>query len=149
MADERLEDPFPTYRYVMTIGEIDEEIQFKEVSGLESTTEVIEYQEGGAVQQPLKKLPGRTKYTNITIKRGITSNLGLWEWYSSIVDNQRDGMERYDAIITLHDGNEGEEKVYNLSEIWPCRYKGPDLDAQGDDIAFEEIEFVCESLTIE
>jgi phage tail-like protein len=46
-------------------------------------------------QQPLKKLPGRTKYTNITIKRGITSNLGLWEWYSEIVDNARDGKHHY------------------------------------------------------
>lgn len=149
MADDRLEDPFPTYRYIMTIDDIDDSIQFKEVSGLESTTEVIEYQESGDTQQPLKKLPGRTKYTNITIKRGITSNLGLWEWYSEIVDNARDGLTRVNAIITLRDGNEGEEKTYTLSEVWPCRYKGPDLDAQGDDIAFEEIEFVCESLEIE
>lgn len=149
MADERLEDPFPTYRYVMTIDGLDETIQFKEVSGLESSTEVIEYQEGGETQQPLKKLPGRTKYTNLTIKRGITSDLGLWEWYSEVVDKDRDGLERRNAIITMRDGDEGEEKVYTLSEVWPCRYKGPDLDAQGDDVAFEEIEFVCEALEIE
>lgn len=148
MADDRLEDPFPTYRYVMSIGDLDDNIQFKEVSGLESSTEVIQYQEGGDTQQPLKKLPGRTTVTNITIKRGITSDLSLWEWYSEVVDNARSGLERVDATITLRDGNEGDEKVYTLGEVWPCRYKGPDLDAQGDDVAFEEIEFVCESLEI-
>ena len=42
--------------------------RFKSVDGLDSETEVIEYQDGD--DMILRKRPGRTKYSNVVLKRG-------------------------------------------------------------------------------
>jgi len=51
-------DPLANYNFVV---EIDGQVLagFKEVSGLESRIEVIEYREGGEKFFPVRKLPGR------------------------------------------------------------------------------------------
>ena len=41
---------------------------FKNVEGLDSETEVVEFQDGEDIV--LRKRPGRTKYSNLTLKRG-------------------------------------------------------------------------------
>ena len=59
---------------------------FTEVSGLESTTEVIEFQDGDDLV--LRKRPGRTKYANIVLKRGYTNNDELWNWRKAVIDGR-------------------------------------------------------------
>ena len=53
--------------------------RFKSVDGLDSETEVIEYQDGDDLI--LRKRPGRTKYSNVILKRGYADKgmLELWE----------------------------------------------------------------------
>ena len=57
---------------------------FAECSGLGSTTEVIENREGGD-NTTVRKLPGKTTYTDITLKWGATTSTELWEWRLQIV----------------------------------------------------------------
>jgi phage tail-like protein len=54
---------------------------FTECSGLGSEHEVIEHKvitEKG--QEVILKIPGRLKWENITLKRGITSSMDIWDW---------------------------------------------------------------------
>ena len=48
---------------------------FRNVEGLESETEVIEYQDGDDIY--LRKRPGRTKYSNIVLKKGYIATRDL------------------------------------------------------------------------
>jgi phage tail-like protein len=57
---------------------------FVECSGLRIETEVQEYAEGGR-NDVVYKLPVRTKYSNITLKRGWTASRDLWNWYQEVV----------------------------------------------------------------
>lgn len=113
--------------------------QFKNVDGLDSETEVIEYQDGEDLV--LRKRPGRTKYSNITCKRGYTASPELWDWRREVMNGT---VNRRDGSIVLNDDAGNEIMRYNFFEAWPCKWKGFSLDGKGTDVAVEEIEFVVE-----
>ncbi len=91
---------------------------FSEITGLESSIEVIEYQDG---DDPLtRKRPGRTKYSNITLKRGYQGdNTPLANWFQTILNGKFE-RKRCAAIFVDQKGNE--VLRYNLSEVWPSRH---------------------------
>ncbi len=113
---------------------------FKEVSGIESEVEVIEYQDANQRNTDAHKRPGKVKYSNIVLKRGFVNDPSLYEWYKKVLAGQTD--RKSGSIIYLD--REGKEVLrYNLFEAWPMRWKAPELNAKGD-TALEIIEFVVE-----
>ncbi|MCA9543225.1 MAG: phage tail protein [Myxococcales bacterium] len=112
---------------------------FKAVEGLDSETEVIEYQDGDDII--LRKRPGRTKYSNIICKRGYISTDELWLWRKAVMEGKVD--RKSGSIILLNDNGQ-EVMRYNFFEAWPAKWKGFTLDGKGTDVAVEEIEFVVE-----
>lgn len=112
---------------------------FKAVEGLDSETEVIEYQDGHDLI--LRKRPGRTKYSNITFKRGYIATDEFWQWRKKVMEGH---VERKSgSVILLNDAGE-EVMRYNFFEAWPCKWKGFSLDGKGSDVAVEELEMVVE-----
>lgn len=114
---------------------------FKNVEGLDSETEVIEYQDGDDIT--LRKRPGRTKYSNITFKRGYVSTDELWNWRKTVMEGK---VQRKDGSVILCNDNGEEVCRYNFFEAWPCKWKGFQLDGKGNDSAVEEIELAVERL---
>ncbi len=115
---------------------------FRNVEGLDSETEVIEYQNGDDIV--LRKRPGRTKYSNITLKRGYVTSPELWEWRKKVINGL---IERKSgSIILLGDDSQKEWARYNFYEAWPCKWKGFTLDGKGTDINVEEIELAVEKI---
>ncbi|HIA03553.1 MAG TPA: phage tail protein [Myxococcales bacterium] len=114
---------------------------FRNVEGLDSETEVVEFQDGDDVM--LRKRPGRTKYSNITFKRGYINNTELWDWRKKVVEGT---VERKAGSIILC-GDDGSEIMrYNFFEAWPSKWKGFSLDGKGADTTVEELELVVEKL---
>ncbi len=112
---------------------------FKQVEGLDSETEVIEYQDGD--DNLLRKRPGRTKYSNIVLKRGYVNTEDLWQWRKHVMEGK---VQRKSGSIILCNDSGGEVMRYNFFEAWPCKWKGFSLDGKGTDVAVEELEFVVE-----
>src|SRR5437763_1814196 len=54
--------------------------RFSECSGLAMEYEILEYQEGGQAGF-VHKLRGQLKYSNLTLKRGMTHELALTQWF--------------------------------------------------------------------
>ena len=52
---------------------------FSEVSGLEINIEVREVREGG-YNTGVRRLAGKTSHPNLVLKRGVTLDMGFWEW---------------------------------------------------------------------
>ena len=46
-------------------------VDFSEISGLSAETEMIEYREGNIATSGNTKIPGKRKYSNVTLKRGM------------------------------------------------------------------------------
>ena len=80
-------DPYSNFNFVVEIEGIPDGT-FTECSGLCSETEAIHYREGG--QFGVRVLPGRTNYSAITLKRGITADLSLWNWYKATAQGHPD-----------------------------------------------------------
>ena len=80
-------DPFAAYNFIVAIDGI-ATAGFSEVSGLVVEIEAVDYREGNDPTGAVRKLPGRVKYSNITLKRGSTADLSLWQWVKSVLDGQ-------------------------------------------------------------
>jgi phage tail-like protein len=117
--------------------------RFKGVDGLDSETEVVEYQDGE--DRILRKRPGRTKYSNLVLKRGYAdkSMEELWIWRKAVMDGK---VERKSGSVVLQNDHGLEVCRYNFFHSWPCKWKGWDLDGKGTDNVAEEIELAVEEI---
>jgi len=114
---------------------------FKNVEGLDSETEVIEYQDGDDIIA--RKRPGRTKYSNITLKRGYINTDELWQWRKKVIEGK---VERKSGSVILCADDGSEIVRYNFFESWPSKWKGFTLDGKGGDVTVEEVELAVEKI---
>ena len=81
------DNPYPNFNFVVEIG-VGAELGFSEVELPAGEIEVIEYREGADRVNSARKLPGRVKYANVVLKRGITGQPELFEWWKSVRDGE-------------------------------------------------------------
>ena len=141
IAEASADDPaIESYRFVVevegeTVG------AFRGVSGLDSETEVIEYQDG--TDKTLRKRPGRLKYSNIVLKKGYLTETKLRVWWEEI---QRGEFVPKNGTIPIFDRAGDAVDQYNFYEGWPCKWKGFSLDESNPGPVIEEIELCVEGL---
>ena len=136
-------DPYRGYNFLVEIDGITR-AGFRECSGLDSTQDPIEYREGNE-GLTARKLPGLNKYSNISLKWGITDDAELWDWRQQVMNGNIDGARKNGSIVLMDDT--GEEKVrWNFREGWPTKWTGPSLNATGSDFGIESLDIVHEGL---
>ncbi len=134
-------DPYGNFNFLVEIDGI-RRAAFQEVSGFDSTIDVVEHREGGDNLTP-RKLPGMTKYSNIVLKWGITDDTELYAWHRSAVTGN---VQRKNGSIVLLD-RQGQEKIrWNFVNAWPSKWDGPDFNAEGNDVAIETLELAHEGI---
>ena len=136
-------DPFPTFKYYVEVGGYITEAAFAECSGLEMTTDVFEYQEGG-VSEYVHKLPGRTKVSNVTLKRGFATSNDLYQWYKDMEDALRQGKEfpYRQVTITLRSTVDQQRLTrWTLDKAFPVKWVGPAVKTDEAAVAIETLEF--------
>jgi phage tail-like protein len=137
-------DPFAQFNFMVEIDGVTR-AGFTEASGLTVEQDVIEYREGSEVARA-RKLPGLTKYTNITLKRGLVGDAELWEWRKSTIDGQ---TERRAGSIVLLDESRQEVMRWNFVEGWVAKWEGPTLNSTANEVAVETLEICHEGLELE
>ena len=134
-------DPLRNFRFTVEIGGISA-AHFSEVTGFDISTDAIDYREGDDPTH-VRKLPGLTKYSPVTLKRGITDSMDLYNWYNDIVA----GDIRRESVAIIVRGEDGEPKArFEISEAWPSKYDPMDLNAKGNDVSIETLELVNEGV---
>src|SRR5215207_6334366 len=81
-------DGYANCRFYVEIGGLAQAV-FTEMSGLQVETAVTEYEEGGN-NGFVHRLPGRTKVSNLTLKRGVTNSNEFFNWYMEILQGKID-----------------------------------------------------------
>jgi len=114
---------------------------FTGVSGLEGVVEVEEYREGGDAS--VRKEPGSVSYSNVVLRRGLTSSKKLFEWWDAVRDGN---VDRRNVVVVLLDRRGQEVARWQVSGAFPVRYAAPDLDAESDDVAIETLELAHEGI---
>ena len=128
---------------------------FMECSGFQVSQDVIEVSEvtpqywgksgktrGRVVRT---KLPGNMSYTNITLKRGLTTSKTFWEWLDAVQSGSW-SEQRRDGSLVVYDQASDEQCRLEFQGAWPVSYKVSDLDVKSGDFNIEEVEIVIEEL---
>lgn len=135
-------DPYRNFNFAVEIGGTTIGY-FTECTGFGATIEITEHSEGGDNGKP-RKLPGQTKYTNITLKWGLTDSTELWDWFQKTSDGK---VTRKDGSIILRDLDGVTEKIrWNFFDAWPTKWDGPDFNAKSNDLAIETLELAVEKI---
>lgn len=142
MATGTRVDPYRNFNFLVEIDGITQ-AGFSDCTGFGANTDPIEYREGGMPGNTVHKLPGQTKYPNITLKWGLTDSRELYDWYNDVTKGK---IERKSGSIVLID-LEGKEKVrWNFFEAWPTKWDSVDFSAKGTDVAIETLELAVEKV---
>jgi len=142
MAERRL--PLVGYHFFVEVSGILTG-PFQQAEGLTSESEKIEYKASGPRGEEITiSQPGRTKYPNITLKRGMTDSMEMWEWRKQIEDGKyKEAMKN--GSIVLYDQQHTEIARWNFENAWPVKVSGPSLNAGNNEVAVETIELSVES----
>ncbi len=113
--------------------------QFQSVSGLSVDIETEEIAEGGE-NRFKHKIPVRTKYPNLVLKRGLLTDSKVIEWC-------RKAMEEFEfkpINLTIKLLNENHDPLLSWSIIhaYPLKWNISDLNAEENKLAIESIELV-------
>src|SRR5919201_4099927 len=95
--------PRPTNHFRLTVGGKEAAGQFREVSGLDAESEIVEEKHTNPQgQQEIIKVPGGMKWSNIELKRGVDIDKSLWEWRYQVETGGPDAA-RTDCTLELCD----------------------------------------------
>lgn len=115
---------------------------FTEVSGLRLETEVEEYREGG-VNHFVHRFAKITKYPALILKRGVTSSIELWNWYSDVTGGK---IKRKNGSVVMLDQAGEEMWRWNFFDSYPVKWVGPELKSTRAEVAIETLEIVHNGL---
>jgi phage tail-like protein len=121
---------------------------FSEVGGLTMEAEAVEYRDGTDPSLTVRKIPGLKKYGNVSLKRGVApvdAGNGLYEWFNTIRAGTAD---RRTVTISLLDEERNPAMTWKMIDAWPTKVEGPGLNATGNEIAIETLEFAHEGLEV-
>jgi len=136
-------DPYGSYDFLVEIDGITR-ASFQEASGFDSSIDVTEYREGGD-NETLRKLPAKTKFSNIVLKWGTADDTDLYDWHMQWIKGDPAAVRKNGSIIILD--RQGNEQVrWNFTNAWPVKWTGPTFNAKGNDVAIGTLELAHEGL---
>jgi phage tail-like protein len=119
---------------------------FTECSGIGSEHEITEHKvvdkQGHEV---VRKIPGRLKWQDISLKRGITSDMQIWKWRDDVVKGDVK-TARKNISITMLDRTYSPVAIWHFSNAWPSKVTGPSLKADDNSFGVEEVTIVHEGM---
>ncbi len=141
----RTADPLLGFNYALEIGD-KMAGYFTEASGIGSEHEIVEHKVVDSTgHEMVHKIPGRLKWQDVTLKRGITEDLAIWVWRQEI-EQGKIGDARQNCSIIMFDRNYEEIARWSLLNAWPSKITGPSLKSDGNEVGVEELTIVHEGL---
>ena len=121
-------------------------MMFSDVDGLEMNIEPKTIREGGRNTGPVH-LAGGVGYGQLSLKRGMTATVDLWNWFEAVAAPGNSGL-RGSADIVMLAGDGTQQAQFRLTGCLPIKLKAPALNAKDGLIAIEEMSILYESMTL-
>lgn len=150
-------DPLRNFKFIVHIHKVIggsrlATLGFIGASGLNASTEVIPYREGGN-NTSTRKMPGQTNFSDITLTRGaVIYTYQGWYWFKSIFfvsqgrGLARPGSEfrtRMEIHVVDHPVNDRTNQptkmLFQVYNAWPSSIAYSDLDAGGNAALIEQM----------
>ena len=141
-------DPYKSFKFrVKWDGKVVAGVS--KVGALKRTTAVVTHRVGNDLSTDHHS-PGRTSFEDISLERGITFDREFETWANKVYSTEGDGAVslrdfRKDITVELLNLQGTVVATYNIFRCWVTSYTAlPDLDANGEGVAFESITVKCE-----
>lgn len=139
------EDPLVSFHFGVDIQGVVQGF-FTECSGLGSETEITEHKVVRDGKEVVMKIPGRLKWENIVLKRGITSSMDMWDW-RKLVEDGKVSEARKDGSVVMFDQTGAEVARWNFERGWPTKITGPSVKSDSNELGVEELTITHEYIT--
>lgn len=139
----------PSIRGFATMG-------FMTVSGLNITTEVIPYREGG-MNTTTQKMPGQSDFAPITLSQGVAVGSGpMWAWMKELFTVMQgtgtgapgqDFRATIDVMVLDHPVTTPSvpvKAIYRIYNAWPTSIAFSDLDAGANAVLMQQLSLAHE-----
>ncbi len=153
-AFETTEQPFTAFRFEVVLNLDDPpagisnplvDAAFAECDGLEMMMEPKTVRQGGDNRRQVQ-LIDQASYGRVTLRRGMTGNLQLWQWFAHAI--QPGHNARAQGLVTMKDAAGEDKLTFVLEDCLPARMRGPQLNAKDGLVAIEELQLVYAALTL-
>jgi phage tail-like protein len=115
---------------------------FNKCSELSMEIAKVEHSEGGSLIP--RTQPGRVSFTDITLERGATSDLDMYNWTKDVVNVAAnsglvDDEYKRNADINQKDRDGNTRAKWRVTNGWPTKFVAGDWDNDADEVVIESI----------
>ena len=126
-----------SYRVEFGISRNKDDVRFQSVSGLSVEYDMEEYKEGGE-NRFTHKLPVRTKYADLVLKRGMLTNSDVLDWCLKAF-RDRD-FQASDLNVILMNEKSEPLRSWKIANAIPKKWQVSDLNANENSLVIETLE---------
>lgn len=123
---------------VLGLTPVADDLRFTEVGGLALEVATEEVAEGGE-NRYVQRYPGRAKYGDLVLKRGLLKASKVWEWAQQCIEEL--DIEPHDVNVTLLNESHEPLMTWHVVGAFPVKWSISDLNATSN-------AFVVETLTL-
>lgn len=136
-----LDELQPSFYFGVSVLPFVLDAAFQEVSGLSKQMEVEEVVSGGENRFSYR-LPGRVKYENLVLRRGVAiSGAAFSLWCASVLDSDfASPVLTMDVLLTLYNHQHLPTMAWNFTDAYPVKWSMSDLKSQENTLLIETIE---------
>lgn len=127
------------------IGSQEKDHQFQSVAGLSVDIETEEIAEGGE-NRFKHKLPVKTKYPNLTLKRGILIDSAVIDWCRDAIENF--SFKPVNLTIKLLNQEHQPLISWNVVHAYPVKWSVEDFNAEESKLVIENFELTYNYFTL-
>lgn len=119
--------------------------RFQSVAGLSAELQLESYREGGENRYE-HQLPGRSKYSDLVLKRGLIKSSELIKWCTDTIDRKIIRPKILDVDLL---NEKGETLLkWKVVHAWPKKWSISDLNAEKSELTIETLELTYRYFTL-
>ena len=134
------------YRVEFGISKDKNDARFQTVSGLSVEYDTEEYKEGGE-NRFTHKLPVRTKYSDLVLKRGMLTDSEVINWFFRAF-RDRDFQPTDLNVILMNEKSEP-LRTWQVAHAIPRKWQVSDLNASENSVVIETLELTYRYFTVQ
>lgn len=134
------------YRVEFGVSQNKGDVRFQSVSGLTVEYDYESFKEGGENRFE-HKLPVRTKYADLVLKRGMLTDSSVIDWMTRAFRDRE--FEPTDLTVILLNERGDPLRTWKITHAIPKKWSVSDLDANTNAIVVETLELTYRFFTVE
>jgi len=131
---------------VLGLPPLADDLRFTEVGGLGVEVATEEVAEGGE-NRYTQKYPGRAKYSDLVLKRGLLKQSAIWEWARSAIEDLI--VVPMNVDVTLLNESHEPLMTWHVVNAYPVKWSVSDLSATSNSFVVESMQLAYQHFTLD